>query len=87
MRQLLTYLVPLALPFVIYAMWVSHARKKNPENPMAFFDGPWVWAAAAGLGLLMASLVALAILDRHEPGQAYVPPHMEDGRVVPGEFK
>jgi len=87
MRLIFTYLVPLALPIIMYAIWVNYARKKNPENPMAFFDGPWVWAVAAGIGLLMGTLMTIAVIGRHEPGADYVPPRMEDGRVVPGEFK
>lgn len=86
-RIILTYLIPLGLPIALYALWVSHARKKDPENPLAFFDGPWVWAVAAGMGLLIVSLVVLGIVDREDPRKKYVPSHFEDGRVVPGEFR
>ena len=42
---------------------------------------------ATGLVLACASLVSLAFIGGEEPGGAYVPPHIEDGRIVPGEVK
>ena len=86
-RILLQYILPLILPMILYSVYITIARRKNPENPMSFFDGPWVAAVILGLLLMIGGLVAVALLDtKGNPGEVYQPPRMEDGRVVPGGF-
>ena len=87
-RILLQYLLPLFLPLALYAIYISVARRRNPQNPMSYADGPWVWAVAAGVALMLSGLVAVAMLsEKGDPNAVYVPPRMENGQVVPGGFK
>ena len=46
-----------------------------------------MWLTTAGLALLVVSLFATGLLSGSEPGGVYVPPHVEDGRVVPGRVE
>lgn len=88
-RVLLTYLLPLVLPTVVYLLWLRLSRPSAGAGRAAAGDDlrravPWLWLALAGLALVAATLAALALTGGGSPGETYVPPHVEDGRVVPG---
>lgn len=79
-RILLTYLVPLLLPTALYLLWVRFAlaRGRTPEIPV-------VWLVAAGV--ILAAITAFALsLSGGSPGGLYQPPHVANGKVVPGHF-
>jgi Family of unknown function (DUF6111) len=78
LRILLQYLLPLLLPFVAYLVYARLTRRAGLN------DAPWLGLAAAGVGLLVVSLVSWSILSGSEPGETYVPARVEDGEVVPG---
>jgi hypothetical protein len=79
LRIALQYLLPLVLPLLAYLIYAAVARKTR------VLDGaPWVALAATGVGLMAVSLVSWSLLTGAEPGETYVPAHIEDGRVVPG---
>jgi hypothetical protein len=79
LRLLLQYLLPLVLPFLVYLAYAHLAQKTR------VLDGaPWLGLAAAGVGLLAISLVSWGLLTGSDPGETYVPAHIEDGRLVPG---
>ena len=77
-RILLTIVVPLLLPTALYTGWrVAAGRGINLLNT-------WMWLALSGLILAALALVAMSV-DFGEPRNGlYVPPHLEDGHVVPG---
>ena len=83
-RALITYIVPLLVPFVLYSLYVRITRSKNPEKAL---DTPWFWLLVVGLVLLIITLVAMAMLTGSDPGGVYVPPRMEDGHIVPSEVR
>jgi hypothetical protein len=83
LRLLLQYLVPLVLPFLIYAGYVALAQGRLPR----WFDldgRRWAMLGGAGLALLTVSLVTWSLLSGAPPDEAYIPPRFEDGRIVPG---
>jgi len=80
LRILLEYLLPLLLPFLIYLAYVALARGTAPGWVQ---DAPWPQLAGAGLVLAAISLVTWSLLSGAPPEEVYVPPHLEDGRVVP----
>jgi hypothetical protein len=50
-------------------------------------DAPWPWLALAGV-LLLALVLLVGVFFHGAPQQGhYVPPRMEDGRIVPGELR
>ena len=85
-RPALTEILLFVTPFVAYALFLyaTRAGVLNPEK--------WNWR-------VLASLTAVAILfmiggfamlrqqHSHPAGSNYVPPHVKDGTVIPGQFK
>lgn len=85
--KVLKYAIPLLLPFVLYFVWAFLERRRAAAGGRQAKDAPWVWLTMAGLALLVVSLFATGLLSGSEPGGVYVPPHVEDGRVVPGRVE
>ena len=83
MRIVLQYVLPLVLPAAVYAGWVLITKRKK----ISMDDGPWFWLIVAGFALMAGVLVTLALTGGSEPGGTYYPTHIEDGKVVPGEFR
>jgi hypothetical protein len=86
LRIFFAYILPLLAPTVIYLLWTRASRarmaatgKADPDIPL-----PWVWLAVSGVVLLAITLSILGFWGRNEPGTHYEPPHVEDGRIVPG---
>ncbi len=74
-----------ALPFLGYAVW--HAlRLANPFAGALWTRRTVAPLALAGLVFAAGGLFAIALTaPRHEGG--YVPAHIENGRIVPGEMR
>lgn len=86
-RVLLTIVVPLLLPTVLYVLWLSTlGRPELAGAGMPWRGLPWAWLAVAGVALVALMLVALSVgLGEGQQG-TYVPPHVKDGRIVPGRI-
>ncbi len=86
-RLIFSYLLPLLLPFAAYALWLSlvrwRARRAGGEQP-AWSDAPFTWLAIASVLLVAAGFFVLGFIGGAPPGSVYVPPHMENGVIVPG---
>lgn len=90
-RNILTIGVPLLAPTVAYILYLYFSRK-NHEDEEQGREVPhwrhWPWVLLVPTGAMLAAL-CLALLGLpggdHEPG-SYVPPHMKDGKIVPGGF-
>ena len=80
-RVLLTIVLPLLLPAILYGAWLWVARGRSAQQPL-----PWVWAAAGGIVLMIASLALFGFEGREVPGVQYVPPRATGSEVVPGQF-
>lgn len=91
MRVFLTQILPILLPALVYLAWRVAARRRaaaaGETDDRKLSDGPWIWLFAAGLALAGAGLVATALLTGAPTGGVYEPPHMEDGRIVPGTVR
>lgn len=89
LRVLLTYVLPLIAPTLIYLLWrLWRIRRGGPASAPAadvWKDAPWVRLMAAGTGLLVTVLVIAALTGGSPAGDDYQPPRLEDGRVVPGQ--
>ncbi len=72
------------LPFALFALFLV-ARRKNPLL-RASWGGHMTWLVAAGLACVVAVLLATAFLAERQTG-AFEPTHMENGRLVPGQFR
>ena len=72
------------LPFVLFALFLM-ARRKNPLA-RASWGGQMTWLVMAGLLCIVAVLLATALTADRQTG-AFEPTHMENGRLVPGQFR
>ena len=81
-RILLTIVLPLLLPTLLYLLWLTASRRAAWAAPAPWRDMPWVWLAAAGI--VLAALLLFFINVRVGSQGAYVPPKYIDGRIVPG---
>ena len=90
-RKILTIVIPLLAPTIVYVTYL-YFTAKNREAELEGRRLPewrrWPWHILIPCGAALTALtVALLGLPGDEvvPG-AYVPPHMEDGKIVPGGF-
>lgn len=77
---------PVFIPLIIYWIWHIRAKKRAAKDgkPIPHFrDGPWYWAVLASLLTAIGCFIYIATLAGHDKG-TYVPPHVEDGKLIPG---
>jgi hypothetical protein len=83
-RAVITEILIFLVPFALFAAFLL-ARKRNPFLRAAW-SGQVSWLALAGLALAIAGLVYMGATSERRQGP-FVPTHLENGRVVPGEFQ
>lgn len=88
LKKILTVVLPMVLPFIVYFLYVTLARwraaatGKTPGTS----DAPWPWLAATGVVLVAAALIGWRLVsDPAEPGQQIIPDRYIDGELVPSE--
>jgi len=91
LRVFVTIVLPLVLPTALYFFWMRLAlwSPRGAEEDDSVHRGatPWLWLAGAGALLLAGVLfVVIAGFGTSTPG-VYVPPHTENGRIVPGHIE
>lgn len=67
LRKLLTIVLPMLLPFVVWAVYVwaarwKAARQEGGEKLPSWAEPPWGWLILAGALLVTASLIAARFL-------------------------
>jgi uncharacterized protein DUF6111 len=86
LREIATLVVPLLLPTVLYLLWLRAMRWSEAGGASSWSGMPWVWLAASGVALAALVLFVVTVhFGTSAPG-TYVPPHVEDGRIVPGHI-
>lgn len=83
-RAFLQGLVLFFLPFVLFGLYLV-ARRRNALLWSSWSDQS-LWLAIAGVVMVIASLIGTGLMTEQNTG-AFVPTHIEDGRVVPGQFQ
>jgi hypothetical protein len=84
-RSLLETLGLFATPFLLYAMFLVY-RARHPLVVEHWSRGALSWLTLAGLMLAIAGFLAAGFFSGREEG-AYVPAHVEHGRLTPGHFQ
>lgn len=84
-RFFLQAILPFLLPTLVFVLWVMLSQRHDHEKSTIerIAGGPWFWLVVAGFVLFVIGLGFLAI-EGEPPGGVYVPPYLEDGRIVPG---
>jgi hypothetical protein len=87
MRVVLTIILPLILPTVLYLVWMR--LPDWPQHGEVAGRGalPWLWLAATGVVLLAAVLFVVTVHYGTSTPGIYVPPRLENGRIVPGHIE
>jgi hypothetical protein len=84
-RVLLTVLLPLAAPFLIYLGWIWLARRKASSGVLIvdWRETPWPWMLLIGICWAVAGLFYLHLSQGYPAGTKLEPPALVDGVVVP----
>ncbi len=72
------------LPFALFALYLV-LRRRNPFT-LGAWSGQVSWLVIAGLACAILALVVTGITAERRAGP-YEPTHLENGRVVPGQFR
>jgi hypothetical protein len=85
-RAILIDIALFLTPFALYALFLfaTRAGVLHPESwPLRVL----IWLTAAAVALLIAGSIYLAQHTGAPAGSDYVPPRMEDGKLVPGHIR
>jgi hypothetical protein len=85
-RPVLTEVALFLTPFAVYAAFLF-ATRAGVLDPEAWSPRVLAWLTAVALALTIGSFLLLAHFSGAPADSEYVPPHMEDGRLVPGHFR
>ena len=72
------------LPFALFALFLV-LRRRNPFHMAAWSDST-AWLVIAGLACMLIGFIITGLTAERSTG-AFEPPRLEDGRVVPGQFR
>jgi uncharacterized protein DUF6111 len=75
------------LPTVIYIAYVYMTRDQKPGATRVLDDAPLIWLFAAGVAVVLITLIAFGSTTGGKPGQVYTPPVLKDGRIEPGHLE
>jgi hypothetical protein len=87
LREFLTLVVPLLLPTALYLVWLRAMRWSEAGGAVAWHKLPWVWLALTGVVLTALVLFVVTVGFGTTVRGTYVPPHVENGRIVPGHIE
>ena len=90
LRTALFHIALLLAPAVLFMIYLIVARKvrlSKSDTAKMLRDLPWPGLPGIGIALMAASLVVLSMSSGEDRGGTYVPPHMEDGKVVPAKVE
>ncbi len=84
-RILLTIVVPILLPFLIYGIYMIVLRRRIAAGlaPAEAARMPWLPLFFAGVVLMAAALFLVRVNTGLSPGTKIEPPRYIDGEVVP----
>ena len=100
MAVFLTVILPLLAPSLLYLAWLfvwrqpsaapddGSAASRGLRGRLAGVDVPWVTLVLSGAVLAVAATMTMYLMQPvGQPGSTYVPPRLEDGRLMPGEMR
>lgn len=81
---------PVLVPLIAYIAWMmsvrNKARKAGDPLPRFFKDGPWFWTLVCSLSIAIVIFIFFGLNIEGGKGE-YIPPHMENGKIVPGQVQ
>jgi Family of unknown function (DUF6111) len=85
-RVVLVNILLVTFPALLYFSYVYLRRRGNPDEEI-LSNAPIFWLLAAGVSLMLASLIIFGQWQGGAPGKHYVPPRVQDGVVIPGHME
>lgn len=85
-RPVLTELALFLTPFALYAVFLM-ATRAGVLEPEAWSWRVLGWLTIAALITVLVSFVVIAQFSGLPPNSIFVPPHLEDGKLVPGHIQ
>jgi hypothetical protein len=85
-RIIFTYVVPFVAPAIGWYVWARFLRKPDGSRTVGWRGAPWHWLAVAGVAAVVVVLLVTAPAGG-DPNQVYEPARVEDGKVVPGQYR
>ena len=76
-----------AIIFMIYLIVARKVRLSKSDTARMLRELPWLRLLAAGTLLMAASLLALSLSSGEDRGGNYVPPRIENGKIVPAKVE
>ncbi|MBI05584.1 MAG: hypothetical protein CMM54_01230 [Rhodospirillaceae bacterium] len=76
-----------AIIFMIYLIVARKVRLSKSDTARMLRELPWLRLLAAGILLMAVSLIALSLSSGEDRGGNYVPPRIEDGKIVPAKVE
>ena len=87
LRILLTVILPIALPLMLYIGYVSMLRRRaqaaGSQDLPRWQTGPWPWLIVGGAMLVIAGLVTMRFTTGVAPGTKLESPRLIDGKIQP----
>ena len=81
LKKLLTVVLPIALPFLIYGVYLLLARRRARLAGQGDLPGwqkaPWHWLSLAAVLLLAAGLITVREMGGTAPGEPIEPTRLE----------
>lgn len=84
LRSVIEEILLFVLPFCIFASYLI-VRRRNPFD-VEHWDGHVFWLSVVGLVISIGFVAYTGWIAPRSQG-VYVPPHMENGQLVPGQFR
>lgn len=84
LRSVIEEILLFVLPFCIFASYLI-VRRRNPFD-VEHWSGHLFWLSVVGLTFSIGLFAYTGWVAPRSQG-IYEPPHMENGRLVPGRFK
>jgi hypothetical protein len=83
-RPVFTEIALFLVPFLVYAVFLW-ATRAGVLDPASWSLARLAWLLIAALSLMLGSFVMLAEFSGAPAGSTYVPAHVDDGKLSPGQ--
>jgi hypothetical protein len=88
LAKALTIILPVALPFLVYAVYLKYARAKSGDRK-GWAKAPWLLIGLSAAALTVASLLIFRVLSGEDPHSVYVAPSFDprSNEILPGHME
>lgn len=86
-RIVIENIIVFLIPTLLYIAWSAFRRNEWPGLYRVLAEAPLVWLFVSGAAVMLSALLLFSSYSGGKPGEAYVPPSLENGRIVPGHLE